>query len=78
MQHVIGDIGSTSGHWAVINADKQVEYIRTSGYNPYSQDEVVLLRALQVLGPYLNGNTRLTYYGTGVASEEVASRIEAN
>ena len=78
MQHVIGDIGSTSGHWAVINADKQVEYIRTSGYNPYSQDEVVLLRALQVLGPYLNGKTRLTYYGTGVASEEVASRIEAS
>ncbi len=75
MQHVIGDVGSTSGHWAIIQSNQDVEYVRTSGYNPYSQDEVVLLRALQILGPHLNGETRLTYYGTGVAADEVAMKI---
>lgn len=76
--HVIGDVGSTSGHWAVINDNGSVEYVKTPGYNPYSQDEVVLLRALQNLGPHLNGKTKVTYYGTGVTSEEVTHKISAS
>lgn len=65
---IIADAGSTKIHWAIVQADREIRIVTTSGLNPLLiTAEEFQQRVASELGPHLKGMIpdRIDYYGAG-------------
>ncbi len=77
MAILIGDIGGSSGQWALLQ-DADTIRIKTVGYNPISQSQETLERMLAELAEQLPGKLpeEIVYYGAGTAHPRVRHALE--
>lgn len=71
---LIGDVGSTSGKWA-LRGDRGTTTFATPGYNPVSQGAVAWQALGEALRQRCQATDNIVYYGSGVASESLARQI---
>lgn len=68
---LIGDVGSTSADWALLNGDTAHQF-STRGFNPTAHDAAELAQMLTDVGAAIGVDaqpTSLWYYGTGVNNQ---------
>ena len=73
-QLIIGDIGSTTGSWIILEGGKARQF-NTTGYNPSLHDESVVMRMLAQLKTASHTPELIIYYGTGVTGEKKAGEV---
>lgn len=76
---LIADSGSTKTDWRVLDKNRVVAQVRTSGFNPYYQDAPSIAAELRThLLPVCTSNlSQVFYYGTGITNDEKADVLRA-
>ncbi|MBX2817858.1 MAG: hypothetical protein KTR24_17765 [Saprospiraceae bacterium] len=75
---LIGDIGSTSADWALIQKG-EIHHFTTGGFNPTANDKSVGLGMVETIEKSLPEHSidAIHYYGTGVNGPEAIERVRA-
>jgi glucosamine kinase len=75
---LIADSGSTKTEWSLVDQEKTIKSLITSGINPFYQDETNIVHALQTeLVPHIKVfPEHIYFYGAGCADHEKISVVK--